>query len=87
MNILHSPVSCSILKKEIPSTISGKYFINPKAQSSSMTVQVYCDMADKNGVGVTEIGHDTESSIKVTLEIQQLGLYRYIARPVQANQP
>jgi hypothetical protein len=70
MDILHPPVSCSILKKKIPSTISGKYYINPKAQSSSMTVQVYCDMTDKNGVGVTEIGHNSESSIKVTLEIQ-----------------
>jgi hypothetical protein len=45
--------------------MSGKYLINPKGQAYSAIVEVNCDMNDKNGVGVTEIGHNTESSMKV----------------------
>ena len=61
-------MSCSALKQRLPETRSGKYLINPEAQSCCKPVQVYCDMSDKNGVGVTEIGHDSESSIKVLLQ-------------------
>ena len=35
--------------------------MNPKGLSSSPSVQVYCDMTSKNDVGVTVIGHDSES--------------------------
>ena len=58
-------VSCSALKQREPAKTSGTYQINPKAQPYSTLIQVYCNMSDKNGVGVTEIGHDSESSIKV----------------------
>ena len=60
-------VSCSALKQREPATMSGTYQINPKAQFYSTLVEVNCDMNDKNGVGVTEIGHDSETSIKVLL--------------------
>ena len=49
--------SCSALLTKYPSTTSGIYYINLQGSM----VQVYCDMTSKNGVGVTEIGHDSES--------------------------
>ncbi|CAB4015197.1 Hypothetical predicted protein, partial [Paramuricea clavata] len=49
---LHLPTTCSALLIKHPSTPSGLYHLNP---------QVYCDMTSKNGVGVTVIGHDSES--------------------------
>ena len=58
---LDSPASCSALLIKHPSTTSGWYYINPQGLSSSSLVRVYCDMTSKNGVGVTVIGHDSES--------------------------
>ncbi|CAB4017032.1 Hypothetical predicted protein, partial [Paramuricea clavata] len=40
---------------------SGMYYINHQGLSSSPSFQVYCDMTSKNRVGVTVIGHDSES--------------------------
>jgi hypothetical protein len=59
------PQSCSMLRRRIPSTTSGMYFINPQGLNSSPLVQVYCDMSSKNGVGVTLIGHNSESATYV----------------------
>jgi hypothetical protein len=59
--LLLSPASCSALLIKHPSTPSGMYYINPEGLGSSPLVQVYCDMTSKNGVGVTVIGHDSES--------------------------
>ena len=56
---LHPPVSCSALLMRHPSTTSGKHYIT--LQGSKSLVQIYCDMTSKNGVGVTVIGHDSES--------------------------
>ena len=63
-DLLHSP-SCLIIRKRQPSATSGKYYIYPLGLSASPLVQVYCDMSSKNGVGVTVIGHDSESRILV----------------------
>ena len=60
-------MSCSALKQLYPETKSGKYQINPKAAYNT-AVEVNCDMNDKNGVGVTEIKHDSELSFKVLLQ-------------------
>ena len=49
--------SCSALLINYPSATSGIYYINLEG----LLVQVHCDMTSKNGVGVTEIGHDSES--------------------------
>ena len=49
--------SCSALLLNYPSTSSGIYYINLQGSM----VQVHCDMTSKNGVGVTEVGHDSES--------------------------
>ena len=35
--------------------------MNPQGLSSSPSAKVYCDMTSKSGVGVTVIGHDSES--------------------------
>ena len=58
-NSLYSAITCSKLRKNRNSASSGIYTIYPQGPSSS--VQVHCDMTSKNGVGVTEIGHDSES--------------------------
>ena len=58
---LHPTATCSTLLKKHPSTISGNHYINPQELRPSALVQVYCDMTSKNGVGVTVIGHDSES--------------------------
>ena len=58
-------ISRAALKQRIPTVASGTYHLNPKGQAHSTLVHVHCDMNDKNGVGVTEIGHDSESSIEV----------------------
>ena len=61
INRLDPPSSCSALLTKHPSTASGMYYINPKGVSSSQLVHVYCDMTSRIGVGVTVIGHNSES--------------------------
>ena len=58
---LHLPMTCSDWLKKHPSTKSGNYYLNPQGLCSSPSAQVYCDMTSKNGVGVTVIGHASES--------------------------
>ena len=61
---LEIPVTCTALKQRNKSLTNGTYEINPnRASVSSVTVQ--CDMTSKNGVGVTVVGHDSESTFKV----------------------
>ena len=62
---LHSPATCSALLTKHPSTRSGMFHINPQGLSSSPSVKVYCDMTSKNGVGVTVVGHNSESRTRV----------------------
>ena len=64
-NMLHRPETCSALLIQRPSRPSGRFYINPRGLGSSSSFQVLCDMTSKNGVGVTEIGHDNESRILV----------------------
>ena len=54
-------MTCSGLLKKIPSSHSGLRYLNPQGLVSSPVVQVYCNMTSKSGVGVTVIGHDSES--------------------------
>ena len=56
---LYPTESCTILKIKQPSAASGNYKIYPKELDSPVTV--HCDMTSKNGIGLTEIGHDSES--------------------------
>ena len=57
---LHPPASCSAVTINRPSARSGWYYIKPEGHRSR-SVRVYCDMTSKNGVGVTVIGHNSES--------------------------
>ena len=64
---VNSPVtidSCSVIRKHV-SSVSGGYVIDPDGEGGLAPFTVYCDMADKNGVGVTVISHDSESRTKV----------------------
>ena len=58
-----TPRSCSEIRKSVSS--SGNYVIDPDGLGRLAPFTVYCDMSDKNGVGVTVISHDSESRTKV----------------------
>ena len=45
--------------------MSGNYVIDPDGAGGLAPFTVYCDMSDKNGVGVTVISHDSESRTHV----------------------
>ena len=60
---VNSPViatSCSVIRKQF-SRVSGNYVIDPDGAGGLAPFTVYCDMSDKNGIGVTVISHDSES--------------------------
>ena len=52
--------SCSVIRKYVSSS-SGNYVIDPDGWGGQAPFTVYCDMSDKNAVGVTVISHDSES--------------------------
>ena len=65
---INSPViatSCSVIRKYV-SNVSGNYAIDPDGAGGLTQFTVYCDMSDKNGVGVTVISHDSESRTLVS---------------------
>ena len=45
--------------------MSGNYVIDPDGSGGQAPFTVYCDMSDKDGVGVTVISHDGESRTHV----------------------
>ena len=60
---INSPViatSCSVIRKDV-SSVSENYVIDPDGAGGLTPFTAYCDMSDKNGVGVTVISHDSES--------------------------
>ena len=59
---INSPIitSCTVIRKHV-SSANGNYVINPDGERGLAPFTVYCDMSDKNGVGVTVISHDSES--------------------------
>ncbi len=64
---INTPVnapSCSVIRK-YDSTVSGNYVIDPDGEGELAPFTVYCDMSDKNGVGVTVVSHDSESRTRV----------------------
>jgi hypothetical protein len=64
VNMTYLTESCTSLKRKLLSTMSELYTIHPKGLNSP--VQVHCNMSSKNGTGVTEIGHDSESRTLVS---------------------
>ena len=64
---ISSPVtvtSCSVVRKYVSSE-SGNYVIDPDGEGGLAPFTVFCDMTDKNGVGVTVVSHDSESRTPV----------------------
>ena len=60
---VNSPVmatSCSVIRKYV-SSVSSNYVIDPDGSGGLASFTVYCNMIDKNGVGVTVISHNSES--------------------------
>ena len=59
---INSPItvtSCSVIRKYV-SIVSGNYVIDPDGSGGLAPFTVYCDMTDKNEVGVTVISHNSE---------------------------
>ena len=52
-----------MIRKHV-SSVSGNYVIDPDGDGGLTPFTVYCDMADKNGAGVTVISHDSDSRTK-----------------------
>ncbi|PFX30192.1 Hemicentin-1 [Stylophora pistillata] len=58
------PKTCTSVKTNI-SDVSGDYFIDPDGAPGEDPFPVYCNMTDKEGVGVTVVGHDSENRTQV----------------------
>ena len=56
--------SCSVIRKFV-SNVSGNYKIDPDGAGGLAQFTIYCNMSDRNGVGVTVISHDSESRTHV----------------------
>ena len=52
--------TCGEIKTLHGGTSSGTYVIDPDGKGGVTPFNVYCDMSDKGGVGVTVISHDSE---------------------------
>ena len=59
-----APASCSVIRKYV-SSFSGNYVIDPDGEGGLAPFTVFCDMTDKNGVGVAVISNDSERRTKV----------------------
>ena len=57
--------TCSEIKSHSSQAITGSYIIDPDDDGGYEPFTVFCDMADKNEVGVTVISHDTENRMLV----------------------
>ena len=60
---ISSPItaaSCSVVRKYV-SSVSGNYVIDPDGEGGRPPFTAFCDMTDKNEVGVTVVSHDSES--------------------------
>ena len=64
-NATSMPKSCSDLKRFDPTAQQGNYTIDPDGVGGLEPFTAYCNMTDKNGVGVTVISHDSESRTSV----------------------
>ena len=54
------PKSCSEIKALSRQAPSGTYVIDPDGEGCFEPFNVFCDMTNKDGVGVTVVGHDSE---------------------------
>lgn len=58
------PESCSIIRKFV-TTISGTYVIDPDGVGGVDPFIVYCNMTERDNIGVTVVSHDSEDRILV----------------------
>ena len=65
INLTVIATSCSVMRKYV-SDVIGSYVNDPDGSGDLAPFTVYCDMSDKNGVGVTVISHDSESRTYVS---------------------
>jgi hypothetical protein len=63
--VLFLDVTCTVLKYKYPNFTNGSYYINPITGQNFKEFPIYCDMTTKDGIGVTEIAHDSEARIEV----------------------
>ncbi|XP_068726157.1 immunoglobulin superfamily member 10-like [Montipora capricornis] len=66
--------SCAEIRKYV-SSFSGNYIIDPDGPGGLVPFTAYCDMTDKNGVGVTVISHDSERRTYVKSSSAGRGTY------------
>jgi hypothetical protein len=59
------PRSCSHAKS-LGYLESRNYTIDPDARAKTKPFQVFCDMSDKGGIGVTVVSHDSEARTYVS---------------------
>ena len=57
--------TCSEIKSHSSQAITGSYIIDHDGDGGYEPFTVFCDMTDKNEVGVTVISHDTENRMLV----------------------
>ena len=65
LEVFNTPMSCNKIKSGLSGSSSGNYMIDPDGKGGLTPFSVYCDMNDKNRVGVTVISHDSESRTHV----------------------
>ena len=65
--------SCSAMRKYV--SVSGNYGIDPDGPGGLTPFTVYCDMSDKNGVGVTVVSHDSENRTHVYTGTRQRDIH------------
>ena len=59
--LLYLGKTCSDIKSHSSRATSGSYVIDPDGEGGYEPFTVYCDMTEKNGVGVTVVSHDSEA--------------------------
>ena len=59
--LLCSGKTCSDIKSHSSQAVSASYVIDPDGEGGYEPFTVYCDMTDKNEVGVTVVSHDSEA--------------------------
>ena len=59
--LLCSGKTCSDIKSHSSHAVSASYVIDPDGEGGYEPFTVYCDMTDRNEVGVTVVSHDSES--------------------------
>lgn len=59
--LLYSGKTCSDIKSHSSQAVTASHVIDPDGEGGYEPFTVYCDMTDKNEVGVTVVSHDSEA--------------------------